>query len=248
MRGCNAVAGIRLLAVSALVLLNGCTGGGDTPAQPAPELAGVWAGVWEGGDPALGAVGGTWVAEFAQSASQLSGPVRLLGDVDCMFGQALGGLDAQSQLSGTLDRAPCQLNQWRLTALSTGANTAVGSWTQSVSGAQGSLSGKRIATPAGPRVLSVHPGAGRPGTVVTIAGQALALPASSTPLLFDQAPQSESPRASVAAVACARRSVSHAQSGVRLVVRRAMKDRWEHSAELAARLGCHGVNRKRELR
>lgn len=30
------------------MLLNGCAGGGDARAQPAPDLAGVWAGVWEG--------------------------------------------------------------------------------------------------------------------------------------------------------------------------------------------------------
>lgn len=174
--------------LAALLVMHGCGGGGDEPPAPlpVPDLAGVWAGTWEGSDPVLGRVGGTWEAVFAQSATQLTGPLTLLGDVDCMFGQAQGALDAFNHLSGTADRSPCPLNQWTLTALNSTAFTATGAWSQAQTGAQGSLSGQRIAVASGPRVLSLHPPAGAPGTLVTISGQSLTTPASTQPLLFDQ--------------------------------------------------------------
>jgi hypothetical protein len=55
------------IVASTLSLLASCGGGGSGPQPPAPpDLAGVWAGVWQGSDPVLGQVGGTWEAEFAQ--------------------------------------------------------------------------------------------------------------------------------------------------------------------------------------
>lgn len=191
----NSFARTRVIAQAALAVAllgtHGCGGGGDDPPPPlpVPDLAGVWAGTWEGSDPALGRVGGTWEAVFSQSATQLSGPLTLLGDVDCMSGQAQGALDAFNHLSGTADRSPCPLNQWTLTALSSTAFTATGAWSQTQTGAQGSLSGQRIAVAGGPRVLSLHPPAGAPGTLITISGQSLATPASSQPLVFDQTAQ-----------------------------------------------------------
>jgi hypothetical protein len=143
----------------------------------------VWSGVWQGSDPAVGQVGGTWEAVFSQAGSTLTGGVTLLGDVDCIDGKASGALDAQSHLSGTLDRSPCPLNQWTLTALDTSAATARGAWTQSNTGASGSLGGQRVARLTGPRVLSISPPVGVPGTVVTIAGESLAPPATN-PLSF----------------------------------------------------------------
>ena len=119
----------RLAALlSSAVIAAGCGsgGGGAPPPPPPPNLAGVWAGTWQGIDPALGQVGGTFEAVLSQSDSSLTGPVSLLGDVDCIAGHAVGGRDAQDHLSGTLDRSPCQLNQWMLTAIDTAAETATG--------------------------------------------------------------------------------------------------------------------------
>ncbi|HEU0203129.1 MAG TPA: CFI-box-CTERM domain-containing protein [Burkholderiaceae bacterium] len=177
--------------LSALLLAAGCGsgGGGESPPTPPPDLAGVWAGTWQGIDPALGQVGGTFEAELTQTDSTLTGPVTLLGDVDCIAGNASGGRDAQDHLSGTLDRTPCQLNQWMLTAVNTDAETATGSWTQSGSGASGTLLGRRVARLGGPRVVSVHPPAASAGAVITIAGQSLAPPAPSAPLTFNQTAQ-----------------------------------------------------------
>lgn len=171
--------GATLPLCALLLSLAGC--GGDEGTEPAPpqvpDLAGVWAGSWEGTDPVLGRVGGTWEADFQQSGTSLNGAVTLLGDVDCMFGTAAGAIDAAQQLSGTLDRAPCALNQWSLSALDVGMATASGLWSQPGSGAVGSLSGRRIAVAGGPRVLSVYPTAGPAGTLVTIRGQGFGVPA-----------------------------------------------------------------------
>ena len=176
-----------LTIMCASAVLQGCGGGGGggTATPPAPDLSGIWAGTWEGSDPQLGPVGGTWEAVFAQSNTRLDGPVTLLGDVDCMPGTATGMLDAQGHLSGSLDRSPCALNQWLLTALDDAAFTAVGAWSQPQSGAQGSLSGQRIARLGGPRVLSVSPPAGAPGTLVTITGTALDGPSPNAPVTFN---------------------------------------------------------------
>jgi YVTN family beta-propeller protein len=173
-------------ALAGAVLLSSCGGGGgESPPPPPPDLAGVWAGVWQGTDPVAGQVGGTWEAEFTQSGTSISGPVTLLGDVDCLFGQATGGIDAQNHLSGTLDRSPCQLNQWTLTALDQSAQLGTGSWGQLGSGAAGTLGGQRVARLTGPRIVSVHPPAGSPGTVVTVTGSSLGSPAGATALQFD---------------------------------------------------------------
>lgn len=173
------------VAVAALLSSCGGGGGGEPAPAPPPDLAGVWAGVWQGTDPVAGQVGGTWEAEFTQSGTSISGPVTLLGDVDCLFGQAAGGIDVSNHLSGTLDRSPCQLNQWTLTALDESALLGTGAWTQSISGAAGTLGGQRVARLTGPRIGSVYPPAGWPGTIVTIAGSSLGSPAGSTALQFD---------------------------------------------------------------
>jgi DNA-binding beta-propeller fold protein YncE len=155
--------------VAALLVSCGGGGGGSQP-TPVPELGGVWAGVWQGTDPVLGQVAGTWEAEFVQGERTLEGAFTLLGDVDCMNGVAAGALDAEDRLSGTLDRAPCPRNDWALTALDAGTFTATGRWTQPGTGAAGTMGGERIARAGGPRVLSVHPPGAAPGAVVTVVG------------------------------------------------------------------------------
>jgi len=172
--------GLGLPLWALMLALASCGGdeGAEPPTVQVPVLAGVWAGSWEGTDPVLGRVGGTWEADFQQSGTSLNGPVTLLGDVDCMFGSAAGAIDAAQQLSGTLDRSPCALNQWSLSALDVGLARASGLWSQPGSGATGSLSGRRIAVAGGPRVLSIYPTAGPAGTLVTIRGQGFGAPAS----------------------------------------------------------------------
>jgi YVTN family beta-propeller protein len=182
---------LSVLALAFLTALQGCGGGGGGAAAPPPDLAGVWAGTWQGSDPVLGPVGGTWQAVFTQSSTQLDGPVTLLGDVDCMTGPAHGVLDAQGYLSGSLDRSPCAPNQWLLTALDASAKTAAGTWAQPQSGAQGSLSGQRIAQLGGPRVLSVSPPAAAPGAIVTIAGTSLTGASAASPVTIGQVAQDQ---------------------------------------------------------
>jgi YVTN family beta-propeller protein len=135
----------------------------------APDLAGVWAGSWQGVDPALGPVTGTWEGNVSQNSTGVSGTGTLLGDVDCMDGSVSGSSNGTA-LTGTLDRSPCRLNNWQLTALSTADETASGSWTQSVTNAKGTFTGARIARPGGPRITFISPPGGTAGTVVTIVG------------------------------------------------------------------------------
>jgi len=172
-------------------LLSACGGGGsDSGVSPPPDLAGVWAGSWQGqGDPVLGFATGTWEATITPGTTTATGPTVLLGDVDCMDGQMEGSRGGEGTVSGTLTRPPCQGNTWALTALDTNAGTATGRWAQPGSGAAGTLSGSRIAKLAGPRIHFVHPVAGAPGTLVTIVGESLGQPTPDGPLAFGNAVQ-----------------------------------------------------------
>jgi YVTN family beta-propeller protein len=167
------------VAVFMLAVLAGCGGGGGGGgggSPPPPDLSGVWAGAWQGSDPSpggLGPVSGTWEVVINQGASSASGPVVLLGDVDCMDGQMQTNPGNQSAVTGSLARAPCATVNWTLTALNVAAGSASGSWTNSGTGGSGTLSGSRIAQLSGPRILFMHPPGGKPGAVVTVSGQAL---------------------------------------------------------------------------
>lgn len=165
------------------LLLGGCGGGGSSPppAPPAPpDLSGVWAGPWQGNDPVLGPVSGTWETTITQGEASASGPVLLLGEVDCMNGTMSAGPNAQGQVAGTLSRPPCQLNTWSLAALDVEAGRATGAWQQPDSGAFGTLTGVRIARLGGPRIRFVWPPAGPGGTIVTLGGDALSSVGSPT--------------------------------------------------------------------
>lgn len=184
-RGWSAL--LLLLAGLAACGGGGCGGAtcGPDPVPPqVPDLSGVWAGAWQGNDPVLGLVTGTWEIAITQGTSLGSGPTVLLGDVDCMDGQMQGGPDAVGRVSGTLKRPPCPDNSWSLTALSTSEGTATGSWTQPATGAQGSLSGVRVARLDGPRIRFVHPPAAAPGALVTVVGLGLDNPVASAALSF----------------------------------------------------------------
>jgi YVTN family beta-propeller protein len=167
--------------------LAGCSdGGGNSDSQPpptAPDLAGVWAGSWQGVDPAIGPVTGFWKATVYQSTSGVSGSGFLIGDADCMDG-SLTGSASSTALTGTLDRSPCQRNNWELTALSTVEESAAGSWSQSGSNAQGTFVGTRIAMPTGPRIDFISPPGGAPDTIVTLVGSGFDATAANNVLLF----------------------------------------------------------------
>jgi DNA-binding beta-propeller fold protein YncE len=163
----------------------GCGGAGSDSTAPAvPDLSGVWSGSWQGSDPALGLVTGTWEASIARTDAGATGTATLLGDVDCMDGVVAGAVDAAGLVSGTYDRTPCQLNRWTLTAVNVVEGTATGSWTQDGSNAGGTFSGTRIAVPGGPRIAFLNPPGGTAGAIVTIVGESFATAAPDNLVAF----------------------------------------------------------------
>ena len=173
------------LALITLAALPGCGGGdGGTPSPPPPpDLSGVWAGSWQGADPNVGPVTGTWEATLSGDSTGVSGNGTLMGDVDCMDGSVAGAVSGNT-FPGTLDRSPCGKNSWQLSALSTSDETASGSWSQPSSNAQGTFTGQRIAKPGGPRIEFVSPPGGVPGTIITIVGTSFDATAANNALFF----------------------------------------------------------------
>ncbi len=173
------------VALITLTAIAGCggRGGGTPPPPPPPDLSGVWAGGWQGVDPTLGSVTGTWEATLSGSANGVSGSGTLRGDVDCMDGSVAGAVSGNT-FPGILDRSPCARNSWQLLALSTSDETASGSWSQQGSNAQGTFTGVRIARPGGPRVAFVSPPSGAPGTIVTIVGSSFDATAQNNAVFF----------------------------------------------------------------
>src|SRR3954466_7961392 len=167
--------GRRLIAVLVLTLAASCGGGGGgssprdsgvDPLTPA-NISGVWAGVWQGSDAALGAVSGTWEATITQSGSAAAGPSLLLGDIDCMDGNlqtTTGG--GSTIVTGIVARAPCGSVNWMLTAANTPQRDTTGPRPKRPPGASGSLTGKRISKLNEPRIRSVYPPAGPANTLV----------------------------------------------------------------------------------
>jgi YVTN family beta-propeller protein len=173
-----------------LAMLAGCGGGGggggSGTASPPPDISGVWAGTWTGTNTPQGLVTGTWEAELSQSATGVTGTATLRGDIDCMDGAITGSAGANNVVTGTLDRAPCPLNTWTLTALDLPGRNAAGTWTQPGQQGQGTLTGVQVAKPGGPRIRFMNPPAGLPNALVTIVGTNLgALPADNA-ITFNQ--------------------------------------------------------------
>jgi YVTN family beta-propeller protein len=158
--------------------------GASPPPSPPPDLTGTWAGSWTGVDPAAGLVTGTWVADVAQTSMGISGDASLRGDIDCMDGAMTGSANPNNTVTGTFDRSPCQMNQWVLTAVNVQDNSATGAWTQSSTGAQGTLTGVRIAKPGGPYIRFVNPPGGGAGALVTLVGGNFGASASDNTLSF----------------------------------------------------------------
>jgi YVTN family beta-propeller protein len=176
---------LKAVAILLLIgLLAACGGGSSSPPPPPlPDLSGEWAGSWQGTDPTFGTVTGTWVANLSGNSSAVTGAGSLRGDVDCMDGAVSGGAGSNT-LSGSFDRAPCSTNTWQLSALSTTAETASGSWAQQGSGAQGTFVGVRISKPGGPNIDYVYPPSGAPGTIVTIVGTSFDATAANNAVSF----------------------------------------------------------------
>ncbi len=165
------------VCVACTAALNaGCGGGGggDGGAPPPPDLSGVWSGAWQGNDPQLGIVSGSWEATITQGPTSASGTGTLLGDIDCMDGQLQTNPNTQTAVTGTLVRPGCfgQVN-WTLTALSVANGAAAGTWNNTNTTGTGSMSGTRIAQLTGPRVRFVSPPGAKPGAWATIVGQSL---------------------------------------------------------------------------
>ena len=161
-----------------VALLAACGGGGGGESAPAPapvrppppDLSGTWVGGWNGVDPQLGVVTGSWQSSAMGLSSSVTADVTLTGDVDCMRGLARGTGD-ETSLKGTLDRSPCPLNSWEVSSLDVAIYALSGNWTQSGSNAKGYFSGTRIARVGGPRIAFVSPPAARPDAIVTVVGE-----------------------------------------------------------------------------
>lgn len=138
-----------------------------------PDLAGTWAGTWQGFDPAVGRVAGTWVTELSQDQAQLSGPIEFGGDIDCAEGHMTGVSNpGRQEISGRVTRDPCPSNSWRFNAFDETETSASGTWHKSIS-SQGSFEGRRIASPGGPVIRYVYPPAAGSGAYVTLVGERL---------------------------------------------------------------------------
>ena len=181
----------RIAALVLAVLANACGGDGGggsspppAPAPSVPDLSGVWAGAWQGSDPQLGAVSGTWEVAITQGSSSAAGPATLLGDVDCMDGQMQTNSSAQTAVTGTFTRPGCAGINWALTALNVGAGAASGSWSNTGTNGSGTLSGNRIARLTGPRIRLLSPPGGKPGAIVTIVGENLSVPGPASSVAF----------------------------------------------------------------
>lgn len=167
----------------------GCGGGGGGDGTPPPDvdLSGVWAGAWQGSDPGLGSVSGTWEVVISQSGRAAAGPSLILGDIDCMDGamQTTVG-SGVSTITGNVARAPCGAISWTLTAVNSATGDTAGTWSNAITRGTGSMSGKRIARLNGVRIRSVHPPAGAPNAIVTVSGDSLG---AADTLTFNGAPQ-----------------------------------------------------------
>src|SRR4051812_40858062 len=182
-------AGACAIVVAALA---GCGGGGDGDGkdkgvESVLDLTGVWAGSWQGSDPSLGTISGTWEVTLSTTKSGASGPSLLLGMIDCMEGFAQTSPVLGSTLTGTVARAPCSGIEWELTAINDREGTAAGTWKNPGTSGRGTLTGARIAAIDGPRILHVHPPAAAPGAIVVIRGERLA---GTNSLIFGGAVQS----------------------------------------------------------
>src|SRR5215469_11617742 len=95
-----------VLCTALITLLTACGGSSSPspPPPPPPDLSGTWAGSWQGADPTVGTVTGTWVTNLSGNTSGVKGDGSLRGDVDCMDGSVSGSAGSNT-VSGSFDRA-----------------------------------------------------------------------------------------------------------------------------------------------
>ena len=181
-----------VLAVAASVAaLTACGGGGDggSPQPAPPDLSGFWSGAWQGNDPQLGLVSGSWEVRITQGADFATGTGTLLGDVDCMDGQMQTNPNTQTSVTGSLTRPGCPGQvDWTLTALNLNEGAAAGTWRNTNTNGSGSLTGTRIARLTGPRIKFVSPPGGVPGTIFTIVGENLSVSGPASVLIGNASP------------------------------------------------------------
>jgi len=181
---------LRIAPLVIAMFCAGCGGGGGgdgTPPPPDVDLSGVWAGAWQGSDPSLGSVSGTWEVVISQDGRSAAGPSLILGDIDCMDGAMQTTIGSGvSSITGNVARAPCGAINWTLTAVNSTTGDTAGTWSNAITRGTGSMSGKRIARLNGVRIKSVYPPAGAANALVTVSGDSLG---AADTLTFNGAPQ-----------------------------------------------------------
>ena len=90
--------------------------------QSGPEPDRGMGGVsWQGNDPSLGPMSGTWEVTLARTKSSASGPALLLGIIDCLEGLAQTSPALGATLTGSVARDPAGGVDWRAPRRSTTA-------------------------------------------------------------------------------------------------------------------------------
>ncbi len=140
-----------------------------------PDIAGIWAGTWEGVDSSFGPVSGTWITKMSQNNTELHGPIVFGGDLDCAEGNMTGVADPRnSRISGDITRDPCPSNSWLFSAFNEVEIQASGSW-RKAGLSNGAFEGQRISTFTGPYIEYVYPPGASSGAYVTIVGERLSM-------------------------------------------------------------------------
>jgi YVTN family beta-propeller protein len=164
-----------LFLIASMLLLSGCLDEDrETRLVPvvAPiDISGIWVGTWSGYDPEWGDISGTWEVDITIDGKVVQGNGVLSGDIDCTDGVLSGTMNQDYLVTGELERDWCGINEWLLTSFSLVSRQMSGYWTKSSIGGEGTFTGVQVATRDGPRIRSVYPPSGLPGTIVTITGE-----------------------------------------------------------------------------
>lgn len=171
---------IYIVGLLGIVATGGGGGGGgsdgdlDEPPPPTPpKIAGIWSGTWNGTDPTLGRIAGTWEASVSQNDTGIQGPISFGGDLDCAEGNLDGAADSVTQtVAGVVSRNPCPAADWIFDAFNQDEFFASGNWDKQGTNT-GYFEGKRVATFTGPRIKYVHPPGAKAFDYITIVGERL---------------------------------------------------------------------------
>jgi len=163
-----------ICALGIFGILSSCGGGSSEVVEPPPpKIAGIWSGSWNGEDPTLGPISGTWEAQLSQNDTVVHGPISFGGDIDCAEGKLDGITDSDTRsVTGAVTRGTCPAVNWQFTAFDDVEFVASGSWDKQGL-TMGFFEGKRVATISGPYVKYIHPPAAQAFDYVTIVGERL---------------------------------------------------------------------------